>query len=99
MKFIPYRFRPSLGFLLLILVSVATVIFFAWGLQEPDLDIVWRVQHGLRQGPSVELNESDRAALERALVSHPELRLAIDGEGRAVRSRVVRDEDDQEGGE
>ena len=99
MKFIPYRFRPSLGFLLLIVVSVATVIFFAWGLQEPDLDIVWRVQHGLRQGPSVELTGSEQAALERALVKYPELRLAIDADGRAVRSQVVRAEDSQEGGE
>ncbi len=99
MKLIPYRFRPSFGFLLLIVVSVATVLFFAWGLQEPDLDIVWRVQHGLRQGPFVELTGSERAAVERALVDHPELRLAIDSEGRAVRSRVASDEGEQEGGE
>ncbi len=99
MKFIPYRFRPSLGFLLLVVVSVATVLFFGWGLREPPLDIVWRVQHGLRQGPAVELTAAERVALERALASHPELRLAIDDEGRAVRGEAAAAEGDEEGGE
>lgn len=99
MRFLPYRFRPSLGFLLLLVVSVSTVVFFAWGLQEPDLDIVWRIQHGLRQGPAVELTAAESAAFQRALASHPELGLALDEEGRAVRAGADGAGNVEEGGE
>ncbi len=99
MKFIPYRFRPSLGFLLLIVVAIATTVFFAWGLQEPDLDVAWRVEHRLQKGAALELTADERAALERALAGHPELGLAIDDEGRAVLVEANDDDDDEEGEE
>lgn len=99
MKMIPYRYRPSLGFVLLIAIVVATVTFFVWALQEPDLDVAWRVDHRLRGETALELSADERAALERAIARHPDLGLAIDEAGRAVEAAAADDGDEEEGEE
>ncbi len=85
MKWIPYRYRPSFGFLLVVFSLLALGLFFRWGLSEPDLDKVWRIQHRLRQGEAVVVTGGERNAVERCLLRHPELELAVEADGRVVR--------------
>jgi hypothetical protein len=95
MKLIPYRFRPSLGFLWLLAVAIGSVWFVIWGLQEPDLDVVWRVQESRRQGQPISLSAGEQAALERAASRHPELAPLVDQQNSAV-SGGDEEEEDQE---
>jgi hypothetical protein len=70
---IPYRYRPTLGFLLVCAVYTGCVLFLAWGASPPDLDRVWFLEKELRTGVRTELSEGDLAAIFRSLERHPEL--------------------------
>jgi len=85
MRFIPYKYRPSFGFIVVVACLVLTAAFFVWGSARPDLDLAWEVTHRLRQGETVQLTPDEQAALRRAVEKHPELRLGISPDGFAVR--------------
>jgi len=89
---LPYRLRPGPGFVVLVTAWVLVALFLLWGFATPDLDVVWSIRHGLRFEESVALSDEERAALERSLERHPELRLAITPDGRAVRRRAGEEE-------
>ncbi len=81
---VPYAVRPGAGFLLLALVTLLALLFFAWGLSTPRLDRVWRLSLELRLGRKKPLSHGDFSSLQRSLCEHPEL--AEDFlEGRAMR--------------
>jgi hypothetical protein len=82
---IPYRYRPSIGFLLLVFIWLAVATFFWWGSREPDLDKVWRIEHRLKQQQSaIEVSAEERAALELTLERHPNSRILLNDEGKAM---------------
>jgi hypothetical protein len=68
-----YRYRPSLGFLLVCLVYIAGVTFIVWGFLQPDLDRVWFLKHELRIGVRGELSAEDIDVLLRSMAAHPDL--------------------------
>ena len=70
---VPYRVRPSAGFVLLVAVVVATVGFFTWGLRRPRLEEVWRLDIELGLGTRPPLSGSEMRRLQETLVDHPEL--------------------------
>ena len=82
---IPYRYRPSVGFMMLVFFWLAVAAFFWWGSREPELDKVWRIEHRLKQQQvAVEVNEEERAALLLTLERHPDSRIRLNAEGKAV---------------
>ena len=70
---IPYRWRPSLGFVWLVTVAVAGVGFLAWGLRTPVLEEVWQMDIELRIGERPPLGRGELRRLRSALRAHPEL--------------------------
>lgn len=94
---IPYRYRPTLGFVMLVLSWAFVVAFFWWGAQRPDLDVVWELYDRLQAGESVSLCPEERDALERTLSRHPELGMRITAEGRAELTATA--DDEGEGGD
>lgn len=68
-----YRARPSIGFLLLVALTAGTVAFFAWGLQTPPLDEVWRMDVELALGLRPALSGRERGLLQASLVRHAAL--------------------------
>lgn len=77
MRFIPYKYRPSLGFMLLVTSWILVAAFLVWGSRTPDLDVAWKVRHQIRVEGSVALTDDEAAALRRVLNAHPEIRLEI----------------------
>ena len=65
--------KPSIGFLLVVAVYTAALLFGLWGLQRPDLDHLWFLKHELRVGRRQILDPDDVKVLFRALDRHPEL--------------------------
>lgn len=82
---IPYKYRPSFGFILLVFIWIFVAVFFLWGYSEPDLDVAWRVLHRLKGQEAVTVSADEAAAVRRAAVEHPELRLEMTPEGKAFR--------------
>ncbi len=74
---IGYRRRPSAGFVLLVVVHLLLVVFFAWALGTPPLEAVWRLDLELGLGERGALDEDEEALLRRALVRHPALGEAL----------------------
>jgi hypothetical protein len=70
---IPYRYRPSPGFLLVCSVYAAVASFFLWGFSRPDLDRIWFIEHELEVGRTSNVDRSDLKLLVRAFSEHPEL--------------------------
>lgn len=80
---VPYRLRPGAGFVLLVVVVLTCLSFFAWGLAKPDLDEVWRLQLELKVGRRAPLSSQEMGLLQRALCEHPSLADALVDEGRS----------------
>ncbi len=91
---IPYRYRPTLGFVVLALSWLLVAAFFLWGAQRPDLDVVWGIYDRLQVGDSVQLTREELGALQRTLARHPELGMRITQDGRAELTAAVDDEGD-----
>ncbi len=70
---IPYRWRPSLGFIWLATVAVACVLFLGWGFRIPVLEEIWRMDIELRIGERPPLGRGELARLRSSLWAHPEL--------------------------
>ena len=70
---IPYRYRPTLGFLLVCVVYTCCILFLRWGAHSPDLDRVWFLDKELRTGVRTELTDEDLGALFRSMERHPGL--------------------------
>ena len=68
---VPYRKKPSAGFVFLIAVAVATASFFAWGLGRPRLEEVWRLDIELGLGKRPPLSHAEMERLQTVLVDHP----------------------------
>jgi hypothetical protein len=68
---IPYRKRPSPGFVYLVLVAVGATAFFAWGLQRPRLEDAWRLDIELSLGRRPSLSRGELNRLQETLVAHP----------------------------
>jgi hypothetical protein len=84
----PYRFRPSAGFLLLGVVALTSIAFFAWGLATPPLDRLRRLQAELESGERGPLHAAERSLIERSLRDYPELAAAwLDGRSLGIVSR------------
>jgi hypothetical protein len=66
-------YRPSGGFVAMLFIHVAAVALIGWGLQTPELDQVWTLEHALKAGRQSELSPRDRALLQRAFAAHPDL--------------------------
>jgi hypothetical protein len=94
---IPYRYRPTLGFVVLVLSWALVAAFLWWGAQRPDLDVVWETCDYLRPGECRVLDADERAALERTLQRHPELGIRITEDGCAELTGTA--EDEAEGGD
>jgi len=94
---IPYRYRPTLGFIVLVLSWALVATFFWWGTQRPDLDVVWEVSDHLQSGDRRVLTPDERSALERTLQRHPQLGLRITDDGCAELTAPA--EDEGEGGD
>jgi hypothetical protein len=69
-------FRPGPGFLVAVALLGGCAGFLAWGLAEPELERVWRLQVGLSSGDQVALSGEERRLLARALRRHPALATA-----------------------
>jgi hypothetical protein len=65
--------KPSIGFLLVVAVYSAALLFGLWGIHRPDLDHLWFLKHELRVGRHRLLDPSDVKVLFRALDRHPGL--------------------------
>jgi len=70
---IPYRLRPSFGFLYLVLVLAGALAFFGWGLAQPKLDRVAEMLSLLQTGHRDPLSADERALLQDILLRYPEL--------------------------
>lgn len=68
---IPWRYRPGTGFVLLVVTTLSSVGFLAWGARTPPLDTVWVALLALETGG--EVLPSSRTQLRKALQRHPEL--------------------------
>jgi hypothetical protein len=85
---IPYRARPSLGFVLSVIVAVTTVAFFAWGLATPPLDELRRLHIELETGERGPLQVRERTLIEKSLQRYPDLAAAwLDGRAVGIISR------------
>jgi hypothetical protein len=68
---IPYRRKPSVGFVYLLLVVIATAAFFTWGLARPRLEEAWRLDIELGLGKRPPLSKAEMGRLQATLVAHP----------------------------
>jgi hypothetical protein len=68
-----YRMRPGAGFVLLVLVTLGSAVFFAWGARRPPLDEVWQLGLELRLGRGGPLDDRELALFQRELCDHPGL--------------------------
>ena len=73
MRPVPYRARPSLGFLLGVMIVLGVGSFIAWGIQTPDLDVIWRLSHELKLGRRPPLTHREREILQAGLIRFPAL--------------------------
>ncbi|MFC1610866.1 hypothetical protein ACFL6C_07900 [Myxococcota bacterium] len=74
---IPYRLKPSAGFALVLAIILATVVFFAWGLSPPTLEMVWRMDTELGMGRRPPLSPREFKVLQRALLDYPKLAASL----------------------
>lgn len=81
---LPYRYRPSAGFLFLVASGIAVILFLAWGFAQPDLDRAWWGAARLEREPQAALTEDEAAALKRSLERYPDLAGNLGPDGRAV---------------
>jgi hypothetical protein len=68
---ISYRNRPSLGFVFLTTALAGSAAFFAWGIQRPRLEEVWRADIELGLGERPPLSRAEMNRLQETLVDHP----------------------------
>ena len=68
---LPYRARPGIGFAILVVVVMASSVFFSWGLSRPPLDRVWHMQLELLLGTRPVLANDERRLLQDTLTQHP----------------------------
>ena len=68
---LPYRARPGMGFIILTIAMMATVIFFGWGWSRPALDRVWQIQLELLLGTRQALASDERRLLQDTLARYP----------------------------
>lgn len=89
---IPYRFRPSMGFVLLCLAFGITIKFFVWGLKPPLLDRVWKGDLALRTGKIVSMPDSLKEDLASAFKQHNDLATGLLDGGAFGQLNHTRDE-------
>jgi hypothetical protein len=70
---IPYRRRPSPGFVLVITVYLLIAAVLGWASSTPPLETVWRLDLELSLGARPPLTDGERALLQRSLAAHPDL--------------------------
>jgi hypothetical protein len=83
-KTIPYRYRPSPGFVFLVAVAALLGLFFWWALSPPDLVTSWGAVTRVEADPGQALSAEDRAALENVRRLYPELSTKIGPEGKLL---------------
>jgi hypothetical protein len=70
---LPYRTRPGLGFVFLVVALVVSTTFFAWGWRTPPLERIWQMQLELVLGDRNILTSAERRLLQDTLSSYPDL--------------------------
>lgn len=73
--------RPSIGFVLFVLIHVAAVGFLVWGFSTPRLDRIWTLHHQLKIGDVSKLDNEAQTLLEGTLIDHPTLARALISRG------------------
>ena len=65
------RNLPSSGFVFLVSCWIAVLLFFLWGLAEPDMDRVWHMMHRFEAGDLSSMTDEEEEALEECLDAIP----------------------------
>jgi len=81
---LPYRYRPSPGFLFLVICAVGAILFLAWGFSTPDLDRAWWGITRIEAGEASELTPEEADALGRLRERYPELAATVGPDGRVI---------------
>jgi hypothetical protein len=72
---------PSVGFVAIVVIHLAAVVFLVWGFMTPRLDRVWQLHHELKIGDIAKLKSDDQVLLEGALRDYPTLAKALISRG------------------
>jgi hypothetical protein len=70
---VPYRARPGLGFVIVVLGALGALGFSLWGLATPPLESAWRLQIELMVGRREPLRKDELRLLQRMLVKEDKL--------------------------
>ncbi len=69
---LPYRVRPGAGFVVVVIVVLASAGFLAFGARTPVLDEVWKMQIELETGTRGPLDDAEFDAFQDTLLRYPE---------------------------